>query len=53
MTEIDPGHGMTRLRHLQATMAKSLFTLDVALVAMFWPVALRLARFDVATADIC
>ena len=48
---------MTRPRLLQATMARSLFTLDVALVAIAWPVALWLVRFEVAglhpgTADI-
>jgi sugar transferase (PEP-CTERM system associated) len=52
MTEMDPGHGMTRPRLLKATIARSLFTLDVALVAVFWPVALWLARFDIVTVNI-
>ncbi len=39
---------MTRPRFLQATMARSLLMFDVALVAMTWPVALWLARFDIA-----
>ena len=40
---------MNRPRLLQATMAGSLFTLDLALVAIVWPVALWLARFDVTS----
>jgi sugar transferase (PEP-CTERM system associated) len=48
MSEIVSEHGMTRPRLLQATMARSLFMLDVALVAIAWPAALWLARFDVA-----
>lgn len=38
---------MTRLRILQATMARSLFALDVALVVVAWPLGLWLARVDV------
>ena len=37
---------MTRPRILRATMARSLFTLDVALVAVAWPLLLWLARVD-------
>jgi len=40
---------MNRPRLLQATMSGSLFTLDLALVAIVWPVTLWLARFDVAS----
>ena len=39
---------MTRPRLLQATMAWSLFILDVCLVAILWPIGLWLARVDVA-----
>jgi sugar transferase (PEP-CTERM system associated) len=41
------GHGMTRPRLLKATMAWILFTLDLILVAIAWPVVLWLARFDI------
>jgi sugar transferase (PEP-CTERM system associated) len=37
---------MTRPRILQATMARSLFVLDVALVAVAWPLILWLAHVD-------
>jgi sugar transferase (PEP-CTERM system associated) len=43
---------MTRLRLLQATMARSLFLIDVALVAVLWPVAWWLGRNEAVTADI-
>ena len=43
---------MTRLRLLQATMARSLFLIDVTLVAVVWPVAWWLARNEAVTADI-
>lgn len=39
---------MTRPRLLRATVARSLFTLDVALVAILWPIALWLAHVNVA-----
>jgi sugar transferase (PEP-CTERM system associated) len=39
---------MTRPRILQATMARSLFVLDLALVLVVWPVILWLAHFDLA-----
>ena len=39
---------MTRPRILQATVARSLFTLDVAMVMVAWPLVLWLARFDIA-----
>ena len=38
---------MTRSRILQATMARSLFTLDAALVAVVWPMVLWLVQFDI------
>src|SRR5258708_997035 len=47
-----PGHGMTRLRLLQATMARSLFLIDVALVGVLWPFAWWLGRNEAVTADI-
>lgn len=37
---------MTRPKLLQATMARTLLTLDVVLVAVMWPFALWLARLD-------
>ncbi|HEX3992538.1 MAG TPA: TIGR03013 family XrtA/PEP-CTERM system glycosyltransferase [Acetobacteraceae bacterium] len=43
---------MNRLRLLQATMARSLFLIDVTLVALFWPVAWWLGRNEAVTADI-
>ncbi len=43
---------MTRLRLLQATMARSLFLIDAAIVAVSWPIAWWLARSDPVTADI-
>jgi sugar transferase (PEP-CTERM system associated) len=49
---LESGHGMTRLRLLQATMARSLFLIDVALVAVIWPVAWWLGRNEAVTADI-
>jgi sugar transferase (PEP-CTERM system associated) len=49
---MDAGHGMTRLRLLQATMAQSLFLIDIALVVVLWPVAWCLARNEAVTADI-
>ena len=39
---------MVRPKLLQATMAGSLFALDVALVTITWPVALWLAGFDLS-----
>src|SRR5689334_11228245 len=48
MTETVSGRGTTRPRLLQATMAWSLFILDLALVAILWPIGLWLARADVA-----
>jgi sugar transferase (PEP-CTERM system associated) len=39
---------MIRSRFLQVTAARSLFTLDVALVAILWPVALWLAQTNAA-----
>ena len=47
-TEVGSRPDMTRPKILQATMARSLFALDVALVAVAWPLALWLARYDVA-----
>ena len=38
---------MTRSRILQATMARSLLTLDVALVAVVWPIVLWFVQFDI------
>jgi sugar transferase (PEP-CTERM system associated) len=38
---------MTRPRILQATMARSLFVFDVALVAVGWPLVLWVASFDI------
>jgi sugar transferase (PEP-CTERM system associated) len=49
---MDAGHGMTRLRLLQATMARSLFLIDVTLVVVLWPVAWWLVRNEAVTADI-
>ncbi len=43
---------MTRLRLLQATMARSLFLIDVTLVVVLWPVAWWLARNEAVTADV-
>lgn len=43
---------MTRLRLLQATIARSLFLIDMTLVAVLWPVAWWLVRNEAATADI-
>lgn len=43
---------MTRLRLLQATMARSLFLIDVALVVVLWPVAWWLGRNEAVTADL-
>ena len=43
---------MTRRRLLKATIARILFTLDMALVAIFWPAALWLVRFDIVTVNI-
>jgi sugar transferase (PEP-CTERM system associated) len=43
---------MTRLRLLQATMARSLFLIDMAMVMMLWPVAWWLLRNDAVTGDI-
>jgi sugar transferase (PEP-CTERM system associated) len=37
---------MTRPRFLRATMARSLFTLDLVLLAVAWPLLLWLARID-------
>jgi sugar transferase (PEP-CTERM system associated) len=47
MSEVISGPGMTRPRILQATMARSLFVLDLALVVVAWPLVLWLAELEV------
>ena len=39
---------MTRPRIMQATLARSLFALDVVLVAVAWPLVLGLSQIDIA-----